>query len=153
MSIKTIQLICNALQMTSFCMIRVSAERYFQMNCVLQSQEILSFTYHTYQAGNDMFKVNSKNFSIRRGICSKIRRKTPERHQLTLFYYCCSIPWAIIDKLSYCFCCWFWASNASCDSSFVSSTNTNLSIANWYDQFIISQWLLYTFLQTVTCSK
>ena len=35
MSIETIQLICNALQMTSFCMIRVSAERYFRIDCIL----------------------------------------------------------------------------------------------------------------------
>ena len=66
MSLKTNQLICNALQMTSFCMIRVSAERCFQINCILQSQETFSFTYHTYQAGNYMFKVNSKNTSTRR---------------------------------------------------------------------------------------
>ena len=88
MSIKTIKLICNALQMTSFCMIQVSAQRYFQMNFILLSQEILSFTYHTYQTGNCMFKVNSRNSSRRHGIRSKLTRKTLEQHQLTLFYYC-----------------------------------------------------------------
>ena len=80
MSIKTIQLICNALRITSFCKIRVSAETYFRINCLLLSQENLSLTYHTYQAGNYMFKVNSKNPSIKPRICSKLTRKTLERH-------------------------------------------------------------------------
>ena len=35
MSIKTIQLICNALQMTSFCMIQVSTKMYFRANFIL----------------------------------------------------------------------------------------------------------------------
>ena len=79
MSIKTIQLICKALEMTSFCMIRVSAERYFRIHCYCKVK-ILSFIYHTYQAGNFKFKVNSKHPSIMRGICSKLTRKTLEQH-------------------------------------------------------------------------
>ena len=52
MSLKTIQLVCIALQMTSFCMIQVSTGSYFRIHCTLWSQKVLSLTYYTYQVGN-----------------------------------------------------------------------------------------------------
>ena len=44
-------------------MIQVSIKSNFPIDCILSSQEVLSFTYHTYKTGNYMFKVNSKNAS------------------------------------------------------------------------------------------
>ena len=52
MSLKTIQLVCIALQMTSFCMIQVSTGSYFRIHCTLWSQKVLSLTYYTYQVEN-----------------------------------------------------------------------------------------------------
>ena len=93
--------------LTSLYMIQVSVKRNFRIDCILWSQEILSFTYHAYQAGNYMFTFNSKNASIGYGICWKLTRKTPERladvAQLLLTSN-------ISDSLLYCFCCWLRAS-------------------------------------------
>ena len=46
---------------------------------IVKSRGLLSFTYQTYQADNYMLKVNSKNASIRCGICAKLTIKVPKQ--------------------------------------------------------------------------
>ena len=42
-------------------------------------------SFHSYNpAGNYMFKVNNRNTRIRCKLCSKLKIKTPERHQVSL---------------------------------------------------------------------
>ena len=90
----------------SFHMIQVSMKSNFWIDCVLWSHQVLSFTYHTYQVSNYMFKVNSKNPSIRYGICWKLTRKILE---WLLDIVQLLLTWNISDILLYCFCCWLWA--------------------------------------------
>ena len=109
--------------LTSLYMIQVSVKRNFRIDCILWSQEILSFTYHAYQAGNYMFTFNSKNASIGYGICWKLTRKTPERladvAQLLLTSN-------ISDSLLYCFCCWLRASKCGLSEQHSSSAEHQL---------------------------
>ena len=99
MSIKTIPLICID-DLTSFYMTQVSIKRDFRKDCILWSQEVLSFTYHTYHADNYMF-------TIRCGISWKLTRKPLER---LVDVVQSLLTWNIFDVLFYCFCCWLWAS-------------------------------------------
>ena len=41
----------------------------------------MTFHADSNPAGNYMFKVNNKNTRTRCGICSKLKIKTPKRHQ------------------------------------------------------------------------
>ena len=77
------------------------------IDCILWSQKVLSFTYHTYQAGNEMFKVNSKNPRIRGGISWKLTRKTLERLVAVVQLL---LTWNIFEFFFYCYCCWLWGS-------------------------------------------
>ena len=44
-------------------MMQVSIERYFGIDCILPSEEVLSFPYHTYQGWNYIIKVTVKTLA------------------------------------------------------------------------------------------
>ena len=69
-----------------FLYVQVSIKRNFRIDRILWSHQVFSFSYHTYQTGNYMFKVSSKSTSIRCGITNhkKDTRTTSWRCSITV---------------------------------------------------------------------